>query len=463
MPVSSPRILRALIAAAVTAAALATTAAPAHAERTPTGVLYHHITFPVAGTVHYSDDFGDCREGCTRHHMGNDLLGAKLMHEVAASDGTIAWVHADNTGTAGNMLQLTGNDGWVYWYIHINNDTPGTDDGKNPKQWILAPGIHAGSKVKAGQFISYMGDSGDAESTQPHLHFEIHMPNGTVIDPYTSLRLAQGLPADGLCSAPSNPPAAPSATGGHGYWTLGARGGLLGFGSAHVYPAQSSPAVASAPAVAIAATTTGKGYWLTDAAGVVRTFGDARSSATAVKPDVPIVGISATRSGKGYWLVGRDGSVFPYGDARPYGSTRGMHLNAPVIAMAPTQTGHGYWLLAKDGGVFTFGDAKFFGSTGSTKLNAPIIGMGAAAGGHGYWLLARDGGMFSFGGANFYGSLPGLGWCPGAGQAVAFTSTRTGDGYWVVLADGRVVAFGDAKHYGDAPRGARLVAFAVAP
>ena len=41
MPVSSPRILRALIAAAITAAALATTAAPAHAERTPTGVLYH--------------------------------------------------------------------------------------------------------------------------------------------------------------------------------------------------------------------------------------------------------------------------------------------------------------------------------------------------------------------------------------------------------------------------------------
>ena len=133
------------------------------------------------------------------------------------------------------------------------------------------------------------------------------------------------------------------------------------------------------------------------------------------------MGISATPSGKGYWLVGQDGSVFPYGDARAYGSTRGMHLNAPVIAMAPTKTGHGYWLLAKDGGVFTFGDAKFSGSTGSMKLNAPIIGMGAAAGGHGYWLLARDGGMFSFGGAQFHGSLPGLGWCPGAGHAVAFT------------------------------------------
>ncbi len=42
------------------------------------------------------------------------------------------------------MLNLTGTDGWKYWYIHINNDTPGTDDGKNPAQWRFAPGIDAG-------------------------------------------------------------------------------------------------------------------------------------------------------------------------------------------------------------------------------------------------------------------------------------------------------------------------------
>src|SRR5262245_36541901 len=130
MPLSSRGIRRALtagvLAAASVTAAIATTVAPAGAEQTPTGVKFHRITFPVAGKVHYSDDFGDCRSGCTRHHEGNDLLGAKLMKEVAAADGTIAWAHLDNKGTAGNMLQLTGKDGWVYWYIHPNNDTPGT-------------------------------------------------------------------------------------------------------------------------------------------------------------------------------------------------------------------------------------------------------------------------------------------------------------------------------------------------
>jgi hypothetical protein len=467
MPQFSCRIPRALVAIALTAATVGAMAVrPAAAERTPTGMPYHHITFPVAGQVNYSDDWGDCRSGCTRRHEGTDILGKKLMKEVAATDGTIAWVHDDNQGTAGNMLQLTGNDGWIYWYIHINNDTPGTDDGKNPKRWRLAPGIGAGSKVKAGQFIAYMGDSGNAEGTQPHLHFEIHRPDGTPINPYTSLRLAQGLPADGLCSTPSNPTPNPSAKGGHGYWTLGKRGAVRGFGSAKAYPARAASAAATAGrVVAIAATATGKGYWLADAGGGVRPFGDAQSYGAPKPANVPapIITMATTPSGKGYWLAGRDGSVYPFGDARSYGSMRGKHLNQPVLAMAPTQSGRGYWLLAKDGGVFTFGDAQFFGSTGAQKLNAPIIGMGAATGGSGYWLLASDGGMFSFGKAKFHGSLPGMGWCPGAGTAVAFTSTRTGNGYWVVLADGRVLAFGDAKHYGDAPKTAPPVAFAVAP
>ena len=436
---------------------------PASAERTATGVAYHRITFPVDGQVTYTDDFGDCREGCTRHHMGNDLLGAKLMHEVAANDGTIEWVHSSPTGTAGNMLQLTGADGWVYWYIHINNDTPGTDDGKNPARWMLAPGIHVGSTVKAGQFIAYMGDSGDAESTQPHLHFEIHTPGGTVIDPYTSLRLSQGLEANGQCKFDTNPVSQPSPAGGAGYWLLGAKGGVLGFGSAHEFG--SARVTAPDSAVAISPTATGNGYWIANSHGDVEAFGDAHpfGSTAGLHLNAPVIGMATTPSGKGYWLLARDGGIFTFGDAKFAGSTGGQHLNAPIIAMSATASGNGYWLLARDGGVFTFGDARFFGSTGDRDLNAPVIGMGTAAGGNGYWLLAADGGMFSFGQADFHGSVPGMGTCADAATAVAFTGTFTGLGYWVVLADGRVLPFGDAQHYGDAPPTVRPVAFAVAP
>jgi hypothetical protein len=61
---------------------------------------------------------------------------------------------------------------------------------------MFAPGIGKGSKVVAGQFIAFMGDSGDAENTAPHLHFEIHAPDGTPINPYESLLAADHTPAN---------------------------------------------------------------------------------------------------------------------------------------------------------------------------------------------------------------------------------------------------------------------------
>src|SRR5437588_8115599 len=160
---------------------------------------YHRIVFPVQEKVSYSDDWGAARAG-GRSHQGNDLMGSKLFHELAAADGVVQWVKVDDgTSTSGNMLSLKGDDGWVYWYIHVNNDTPGTDDALNPPEYRFAPGIQAGSRVKAADFIAFMGDSGDAETTGPHLHFEIHQPDGTATDPYVSLRLSQGQPTGNRC------------------------------------------------------------------------------------------------------------------------------------------------------------------------------------------------------------------------------------------------------------------------
>jgi hypothetical protein len=109
------------------------------------------------------------------------------MPELAAHDATVKWMRIES---AGNLVILKDAEGWEYWYIHINNDTPGTDDGANPPEFNIRPGLKVGSKVFAGEWIAYMGDSGDAESTAPHLHFEIHRPDGTPIDPYNSLQNA---------------------------------------------------------------------------------------------------------------------------------------------------------------------------------------------------------------------------------------------------------------------------------
>ena len=152
------------------------------------------ISFPVQGLVQFSDDFGVCRGlGCSRRHMGIDLLGEKLQPLLAAVDGTITWARLQGSGLAGNSFVITDANGWEYWYLHINNDSPGTDDGNSPFEWMWAPGIGRQSKVKAGQFIAYMGDSGNAETTHPHLHFEIQQPNnGPAVNPYQSLLTAHG-------------------------------------------------------------------------------------------------------------------------------------------------------------------------------------------------------------------------------------------------------------------------------
>ena len=65
------------------------------------------------------------------------------------------------------------------------------DDGADPVTWRLAPGVTLGTPVRAGQLVAYMGDSGNSEGSVPHLHFEIHRPDGSPINPYDSLRQAE--------------------------------------------------------------------------------------------------------------------------------------------------------------------------------------------------------------------------------------------------------------------------------
>src|SRR3990167_6722305 len=158
------------------------------APLTVTAAEIRDIIFPVIGSVSYTDDFGAPRSGHT--HEGNDLLGSKGLPLIAAVDGTIryvAWPEPDY----GYYVSITDKDGYRYVYIHINNDTPGTDDGNGGGINAYAPYVESSYPVKAGQLIGWMGDSGNAESTTPHLHFEIRTPDGEAFSPYNSLQTAE--------------------------------------------------------------------------------------------------------------------------------------------------------------------------------------------------------------------------------------------------------------------------------
>ena len=411
-------------------------------------VVVRRITVPIQGSFSYHDDFGDPRSGDSTH-QGNDLMVPKGRPLLAVTDATVRRVFVDNgTASQGNMLVLRDSDGWEYWYIHINNDTPGTDDGLNPLEHAFAAGIAVGVPVKAGQVVAYAGDSGNAESTGSHLHFEIHPPGSAAIDPYPSLRLAQGLRFGNRCAFDTNPVTVPAAASAPGYWLLGGDGGVFSFGAAR-FMGSTGDIKLNRPAVAMDATPDGNGYWFTATDGGVFTFGSAGffGSTGAVHLNQPVVGMATTPTGKGYWLVASDGGIFAFGDAGFYGSTGAVKLTQPIIGMAPTPTGEGYWLVARDGGIFAFGDAGFYGSTGGNAGTSPVADLAVTPTGKGYWLLGEDGGIYNFGDAPYRGSPAGTGLCDRP-LARRIAASSTGRGYWVAAADGSVTPFGDAFGYG---------------
>ena len=62
--------------------------------------------------------------------------------------------------------------GNAYYYAHLSAYAPGTVDG---------------ARVRAGQVIAFVGNTGQAITTPPHLHFEIHPGDGDSVDPYPYL------------------------------------------------------------------------------------------------------------------------------------------------------------------------------------------------------------------------------------------------------------------------------------
>ena len=158
----------------------------------------NEIAFPVQGDNYYSDTFYACRggPGCPRLHYATDIMtyGVKGVPVHAAADGVIDWIH-NTVPTQCCAIWIDHGDGWRTAYIHLNNDTQNedgsyTDDGLG---YGIAPGLDSGSVVTKGQLIGWVGDSGNAEGTAPHLHFEI-WDGDTRINPYPYLLIAEQKP-----------------------------------------------------------------------------------------------------------------------------------------------------------------------------------------------------------------------------------------------------------------------------
>jgi murein DD-endopeptidase MepM/ murein hydrolase activator NlpD len=114
--------------------------------------------FPVYGPSSFGDTFGAPRgDVASGWHHGEDIfapLGAPLL---AVADGTIFSVGWNNLG--GYRLWLRDQEGNEFYYAHLSAYSPFAVNGRH---------------VKAGTVIGFVGNTGDAQSTPYHLHFEIH-------------------------------------------------------------------------------------------------------------------------------------------------------------------------------------------------------------------------------------------------------------------------------------------------
>ena len=174
------RPLRLTLLSLLVLVATLTPAASAMAEE----MVEDTFVFPQDVLVtQFTDSWGDARSQ-GRSHRGTDLMAPKGTPVYAIADGLVTIVKSGDR--AGRWVAVLHDDGWESWYMHMNNDNPGTDDGDAEWSLTIAPGVSEGERVMAGELLGWVGDSGNAEPSSAHTHFELHR-NGLALNPYPYL------------------------------------------------------------------------------------------------------------------------------------------------------------------------------------------------------------------------------------------------------------------------------------
>jgi murein DD-endopeptidase MepM/ murein hydrolase activator NlpD len=115
----------------------------------------------------YVDSWGAPRSG-GRSHQGTDVMAPHGARVFAFVNGVVSRESTSSNG--GIQLYLQGDNGVEYFYAHLSGYA-----------------VSTGARVRAGQLIAYNGQTGNAQYTAPHVHFEVHMSGGAV-NPYPHLK-----------------------------------------------------------------------------------------------------------------------------------------------------------------------------------------------------------------------------------------------------------------------------------
>jgi murein DD-endopeptidase MepM/ murein hydrolase activator NlpD len=144
-------------------------------------------TFPVQGRTDQAvgSFWGAARDGGARQHEGVDIFAPRGTPAVAAVAGTVTRVA--ETAIGGRVVWLTeAATGQHLYYAHLDRQL-----------------VQPGQQVRPGDVLGLVGNTGNARTTVPHLHFGIYQSGRGAVDPWPFLHRADPVPAGRPATTPN--------------------------------------------------------------------------------------------------------------------------------------------------------------------------------------------------------------------------------------------------------------------
>ncbi|HEX8480125.1 MAG TPA: M23 family metallopeptidase [Telluria sp.] len=128
------------------------------------------LPVPVEGVgVRALRDTWDAARSEGRTHEGIDIFAKRGTPVLATTEGIVAQVGTNRLG--GLVVWVIGPGGQRHYYAHLDRYAD----------------VEAGLRIQPGQVLGYVGNTGNAENTPPHLHYGVYDVGGA-INPYPLLR-----------------------------------------------------------------------------------------------------------------------------------------------------------------------------------------------------------------------------------------------------------------------------------
>ena len=132
-----------------------------------------------------ADTWGAARSG-GRRHQGIDIFAPRGTAIRSPVEGLVLGVGNNRLG--GQVVRVLGPGAQVHYFAHLSRFGP----------------VHPGQRIQAGAVLGYVGTSGNAAGTPPHLHYGIYNLPGGATNPYPVLARTKGAAARWASSTTSS-------------------------------------------------------------------------------------------------------------------------------------------------------------------------------------------------------------------------------------------------------------------